>query len=158
MGRPKLDAFGFGLTLGAMEIVLVSDPERSDVEAVETGLIASNIDAAGRDRGYQPLVLHLVDPQTGIVVGGLSGWTLFDWLYVDLLHVPPSLQGQGHGRALLQRAEAFAQERNCVGVWLDTFSFQARPFYEKQGFSVFGTLEDHPIGGRRFFMQKRFVP
>jgi hypothetical protein len=58
----------------------------------------------------------------------------------------------------MRRAEAVAAARGCVGVWLDTFSFQARPFYERLGYSVFGTLEDNPRGGARFFMQKRLVP
>jgi GNAT superfamily N-acetyltransferase len=57
----------------------------------------------------------------------------------------------------MARAEAWARQRNLAGMWLDTFAFQARPFYEKLGFTVFGTLEDHPRGSRRFFMQKRFT-
>ena len=65
----------------------------------------------------------------------------------------------GHDVAVYNRtaakAEAWARERNLAGMWLDTFAFQARPFYEKLGFSVFGTIEDHPRGSRRFFMQKR---
>jgi hypothetical protein len=56
----------------------------------------------------------------------------------------------------MAEAEVFARQRGLLGVWLDTFSFQARPFYEKLGFSVFGTLHDHPAGGARYFMQKRF--
>ncbi|MDB5536981.1 MAG: Acetyltransferase family protein, partial [Devosia sp.] len=41
-----------------------------------------------------------------------------------------------------------------VGIWLDTFSFQARPFYEKLGYSVFGTIPDYPPGGARYFLSK----
>jgi hypothetical protein len=41
-------------------------------------------------------------------------------------------------------------------LWLDTFSFQARPFYEKLGYEVFGQLEDYPRGHSRYFLQKRF--
>ena len=50
-------------------------------------------------------------------------------------------------------AEVEARRRSCTTVWLDTFEFQARPFYEKLGFEVFGTL-DYPAGFKRFFMQK----
>ncbi|MDB5698088.1 MAG: family acetyltransferase, partial [Alphaproteobacteria bacterium] len=49
-------------------------------------------------------------------------------------------------------------DRGCVGVWLDTFSFQSRGFYEKLGYAVVGMIQDHPLGGARYFMQKRLVP
>ena len=41
--------------------------------------------------------------------------------------------------------------------YLDTFSFQARPMYEKLGYSVFGTLEDHPQGHTQWYMKKGVV-
>jgi len=34
------------------------------------------------------------------------------------------------------------------------FSFQARGFYEKVGYTVFGRLDDCPPGHSRFYMQK----
>jgi hypothetical protein len=51
--------------------------------------------------------------------------------------------------------EAEAIRRGCHGAFLDTFSYQARPFYEKLGYEVFGTLEDYPPGHQRFYMRKR---
>lgn len=42
-----------------------------------------------------------------------------------------------------------------TGVFLDTFSFQARPFYKRQGYRVFGSIEDHPPGHARQFLMKR---
>ena len=50
--------------------------------------------------------------------------------------------------------ERLAHERRCSYCYLDTFSFQARPFYEKLGYKVFGTLEDHPKGHTHYFMKK----
>jgi hypothetical protein len=44
--------------------------------------------------------------------------------------------------------------RGCVGVWLDTFSFQARGFYEKLGYRVFGEVADYPPGHTRHFLKK----
>ncbi|RYF20289.1 MAG: GNAT family N-acetyltransferase, partial [Oxalobacteraceae bacterium] len=29
-------------------------------------------------------------------------------------------------------------------------------FYEKLGFEVFGTLDDHPVDQKKFFLRKRF--
>jgi hypothetical protein len=50
--------------------------------------------------------------------------------------------------------ERVAVERRCTYSYLDTFSFQARPMYEKQNYKVFGTLEDHPKGHTHYFMKK----
>ena len=137
-----------------MEIRLKLDPDEADMRAVRDGLIEYNRDASGREAGWQPVAIHLVD-DNGTAVGGLTGATVFDWLFIQLLHIPQSLRGQGFGSMLMTRAEAFARERGCAGIWLDTFDFQARPFYEKLGYSVFGTIENHPIGGARYFLQKR---
>lgn len=138
-----------------MKIALKTTFTDADVAVVRSGLIAANREASGRVAGYHPFVFHLVDPATGFPVGGATGHGSFDWVFVELLHVPASLRGQGHGTRLMQAIEAFAVERGMHGIWLDTFSFQAKPFYEKLGFSVFGTIEDHPAGGARYFMQKR---
>jgi GNAT superfamily N-acetyltransferase len=137
-----------------LEVIL--NPNEADVNVVRGGLIEHNRRASGRDAGWQPFAIHLLDPATGQPVGGMTGTTVFDWLFVELFYIPDSLRGQGHGSTLMNRAETFAREQKCVGIWLDTFSFQARPFYEKLGFVVFGTLDDHPIGGARYFMKKRF--
>jgi hypothetical protein len=45
------------------------------------------------------------------------------------------------GRELIKREEIYAIERGCTDAYLDTFSFQARAFYEKLAYRVFGTLE-----------------
>lgn len=141
-----------------MDIAFKLDPDEADIEAVRKGLIAFN--RAQRNdapSGYQPFALHL-KTDGGAIVGGLTGMALLDWLVIDLFFVDAAYRGQDHGTRLMQRAEEFARERGLVGIWLDTFAFQARPFYEKLGFSVFGELVDHPRGSRRYFMQKRLAP
>jgi len=56
---------------------------------------------------------------------------------------------------LMKRAELYAVELGCTDAFLDTFSFQARPFYEKLGYRVFGMLENHPAGHQHYFMTKQ---
>lgn len=65
------------------------------------------------------------------------------------------IRGQGVGRQLLGRAEAEAAARGCRNAHLDTFSFQARGFYESLGYEVFGALGDYPPGHSRYFLHKR---
>lgn len=80
----------------------------------------------------------------GVIFGG--------WLFVESLWVEEAQRGTGVGRALLAQAEAYAREQGCHDVWLDTF--QARAFYEKQGYRVFGELEAYPAGQTRCFLRK----
>ena len=86
------------------------------------------------------------------------GQTSYDWVLIDLLFVPEQWRGRNVGTLLLQKAEEIGRARNCVGLWLNTFGFQARGFYEKIGFELFGTLDDHPRGSNCYFMRKRLEP
>jgi GNAT superfamily N-acetyltransferase len=137
-----------------VQIRLKTEFTTEDVDAVRAPLIANNREASGRVAGYHPFVFHVLD-DAGKPVGGAVGHGSFDWAFVELLMVPKALRGQGFGTQLMRLIEDFARERGLVGVWLDTFSFQARPFYEKLGYTVFGIIDNHPVGGQRFFMQKR---
>ena len=90
-------------------------------------------------------------------LGGLTGYIWGGWLHVNLLWVTESLRGQRQGSRLMDAAEAFAIERGCLGVTLETFNFQAPGFYAKRGYEVFGTLDDYPPGHSKFFLRKRLA-
>ena len=102
-----------------------------------------------------PLAILLKDGE-GATIGGLWGTLLFGWLRIELLFVPEAMRGASVGTAVMRRAEAVAAERGCIGACLDTYSFQARGFYEKLGYNLFGTIEDCPPGGAHHYLQKRF--
>lgn len=129
------------------------EPDGSDRDAILQALVDYNR-AAGPPTEALPLAILIRDGE-GRAVGGLWGKSLYDWLFVELLAVPEGMRGQGLGTQLIDRAEQVARRRGCVGIWLDTFSFQARGFYERLGFELSGTIEDHPVGGARYFLSKR---
>jgi GNAT superfamily N-acetyltransferase len=112
------------------------------------------LDAAVPPPPRRPLGL-LVRDDAGHVEGGLWGWSEQGRLFVQLLFLPEQRRRRGLGSALMARAGAVARRRHCRVIWLDTFSFQARPFYERLGFSCFATLADYPPGGARHFLVKR---
>jgi ribosomal protein S18 acetylase RimI-like enzyme len=94
--------------------------------------------------------------EDGTIVGGVIGQANWEWLFVYQLAVSVRLRGQGWGARLMAEIERIAvEEYGCHSAWLDTFSFQARPFYERVGYRVFGELPDYPTGHTRFFMAKR---
>ncbi len=139
----------------AFRIEVSLNPDAAAIERIHRGLSEFNRSQIP-DRGYIPLALTLFAPD-GTFAGGLTGHISYGWLFVDLLWVADHVRSQGHGLNLMLGAEAEARLHGCRDAWLDTFSFQARDFYEKLGYVVFGELEDYPPGHRRFFMRKRLV-
>ncbi|SHE75124.1 Acetyltransferase (GNAT) family protein [Kaistia soli DSM 19436] len=135
-------------------VVLAEEPQEADHEAILAALLAYN-DAAGGPSGYQEVAVLVRHPETGATIGGLWGRIIYDWLFVELLVVPAEFRGAGLGTQLMQTAEAKARASGCVGVWLDTFAFQAPDFYRRLGYQQFGVLPDHPKGRSRFFFMKR---
>lgn len=88
------------------------------------------------------------------VVGGITAEVFGGWAYISLLWVDASLRNQGYGTKLLNLLETEAIRLGCKHAHLDTYSFEARPFYERSGYDVFGTLEDYPEGHCKYFLKK----
>jgi predicted N-acetyltransferase YhbS len=87
----------------------------------------------------------------------LRAISYYGWMFVEFLVLSEELRHAGIGTRLMRAAEAEARELGLQGIWLDTFSFQARPFYERLGYRVFGQIDDYPLGSARFFMSKHLA-
>ncbi len=95
--------------------------------------------------------------QENDIVGGVVTSVYWSWLFIYLAWVDESLRGKGYGTKLINVAEKKAIELKCHSAWLDTISFQAKPFYEKLGYEIFGQLDNYPPGYNRFFLKKRLI-
>jgi GNAT superfamily N-acetyltransferase len=137
------------------KVVVLEEESPAERDAILQRLLAFNRQIAPSTE-FLPLGLLLKD-QRGETIGGFWGHSVYDWLYVETLFVPQALRGSGVGTSLMRQAENIARERRCTGVWLDTFVPQARTFYLKLGYSVFGELKDHPSGISQYWLQKRLV-
>jgi GNAT superfamily N-acetyltransferase len=139
---------------GPMTIAIecADPPSDADRDAIFKSLVAYN--EARVPSNYAPFAIRLRNTATGEVVGGLWAQIYYDWLFVELLFVPEEERGKGVGSKLICEVEARAGEKGCVGVWLDTFTFQAPDFYLKLGYEIFGVLDDYPKGAKRFFLRK----
>ena len=114
--------------------------------------IARHNVAVTRDTHYSPLAIVLRDGR-----GARRDFRrrLGGWLELTLLWVAEPLRGRGCGERPLLAAEGEARMQGCQGTLLCTFSFLARPFYERHGYEVFGGLPDHPAGHALLFMEKK---
>ncbi|MDO9706787.1 GNAT family N-acetyltransferase [Paracraurococcus lichenis] len=137
-----------------LALEVTATPSREDRAAVGKGLGAYNRAAYGRLRGAARWIL--ARDAAGTVQGGAKCELAWGWVYVDWLWVAEGLRRQGLGARLLAAAEALAREHGCVGVHLNTWSFQAPDFYRRQGFAEVGRVEDMPPGAVRYWFAKRF--
>jgi GNAT superfamily N-acetyltransferase len=125
-------------------------------KTVHSGLYAYNDHFAG-PMGDSVLTIAARDVDKKII-GGLiadlqTGWK---WMHLLRLWVEESHRRAGVGRLLVEAAENEGRKRGCLHVSVDTFEFQARGFYESQGYRVYGVLEDYPVGHRKFLLRKTF--
>jgi ribosomal protein S18 acetylase RimI-like enzyme len=98
---------------------------------------------------FDPLPLHIyVLDRAGTILGGLVGrtHTIPLWLEISIIWVDDHVRGQGLGRQLMELAENEAHQRRCLYARVATSNFQAPEFYQKLGYSLYGTLENCPPG------------
>jgi ribosomal protein S18 acetylase RimI-like enzyme len=135
-----------------LQIAAEANPSAEEVEFLQEAVYEFNRKVTGL-RTYVPVQLFLHSEQNelrGGVLGGIWG----EWLHLTFLWVHESVRGHGYGQQLLEAAEAQAREYHCQGVFLETHSFQARPFYEKAGYTVMGEIANYPPGESYYLMKK----
>ena len=134
-------------------IELTDAPPTNAFDRIRESLRNFNTRIAG-EAGHRPLAVLLTDPQSNEIVGGLWGKTGWGYLYTDMLFIPEALRRLRLGAKLIGMAEEEAAKRGCHGAWVDTYDFQARGFYERLGYTVFGTLDGPPPVYPRYFLKK----
>ena len=133
------------------EIRLV--PPNQPVRDRILGVIVAQAQARGLPFEPEEIAIEARDGEAW--AGGLTARMTQRWLFVHLLGVAPEARGRGVGRALMKGAEEVARSRGCLGIWLDTYSFQAPGFYAKLGFEEIGRIPDYPPGQARIFLARR---
>ena len=98
----------------------------------------------------------IVDKNNNIIAGCIAKMYCWNVIYIDILWVDENYRRHGLGTKLLNEIERIALEEKCSLIHLDTFDFQARDFYVKQGYEVFGVLDDCPKNHYRYYLKKKF--
>ena len=109
---------------------------------------------AEQDVLFDILDKKITDDNGNIIAGCVARMYCWNVAYVDTLWVDETYRGKGLGAKLLEEVEITAKEKGCYLIHLDTFDFQAKGFYEKQGYEVFGVLDNCPTEHCRYYLKK----
>ncbi|MGP4131479.1 GNAT family N-acetyltransferase [Pantoea tagorei] len=135
-----------------MQLNVTDAVTHQDLDEVRLGLNAFNSRFINIDE-IKAIGVFVTDEQ-GKKRAGLTGSTTGNWLRIDMLWVSDALRGQGVGTQLIRAAEEEARRRGCHYAQVDTASFQARPFYEKLGYSLRFSLDNYPRHHQRHYLSK----
>lgn len=91
---------------------------------------------------FDTLDKKITDDNGKIIAGCVARMYCWNVAYIDTLWVDEKYRGNGLGLKLLAEVEKNAKDKGCYLLHLDTFDFQAKEFYKKHGYEVFGVLED----------------
>ncbi|MFS0634922.1 GNAT family N-acetyltransferase [Mesobacillus foraminis] len=138
-----------------MEFHITKDMKKEDREYIHHQLFNYNSshfpeDLKGR---FEEISLFLRE-EDGKVRGGLLGEIVWNWLEIHTLMVDEDIRKSGYGTKLLAEAEKIAIEKKCDFIKLDTLSFQALEFYEKNGYQVYGTLDHVGRHFKHYYLKK----
>ncbi|WP_426351155.1 GNAT family N-acetyltransferase [Alloiococcus sp. CFN-8] len=98
---------------------------------------------------------HIQDDSGNIIAGVNCIYYAWKCIYIDALWVKEEYRNRGLGSELLKEIEKTAKEYGCHMIHLDTFDFQRKDFYIRQGYEIHGILDDCPQGHKRYYLKKR---
>ncbi|MCU6193737.1 GNAT family N-acetyltransferase [Enterobacter sichuanensis] len=135
-----------------MHLSITENVTLAEKEELLTGLRAYNARFLDLATFSGDIGVYVRD-EKGVMLGGLIGVRKGGWLNIDYLWVSDTVRGTGVGSQLIKAAEEEARRKGCKHALVDTASFQARPFYEKQGYQLQMSLQDYPYQG----MQRHYL-
>jgi GNAT superfamily N-acetyltransferase len=139
--------------MSEFRLVVEDNPAQADLDAVIDALNQHNIRVTGLSEWSAVAVF--VRDEHGRMLGGVTGEHWADAFEIGFLWLSEKLRGQGIGTRLMQMIEQRAIALGCTQIALDTFDFQARDFYLKLGYEVYGELDHFPKDHHKYFMRKR---
>jgi GNAT superfamily N-acetyltransferase len=138
-----------------MEHITISAATPEELRSGELGrkLRHYNYGFVGEYPEQQYIRLNARDANARLL-GGLRGSVFLYWLNIDVLFVEADMRGLGLGSRLLAEAERQALELGATNAKLETFEWQAAPFYRKHGYEEYARIEDYASGFYLVSMKK----
>jgi len=139
-----------------MELVTTENPTAELIKEIRAGLKIHNRPYIG-DVKETPLAVYVKD-ESGTTIAGVSGDLWGVWLSIKYLWVSPELTKQGLGSKLIKTIEGNAINLGGKYANVETFSFQAKDFYLKNGYEIKMTFEKFPVETQLHYLTKTLVP
>jgi GNAT superfamily N-acetyltransferase len=122
-----------------------------DKQAIRAGIVAFNESIIHETvKGFSVILKDNHDK----IYGGLLAWLHSESVYIDVLWVDESVRHHQYGTKLLLAAEEEARKQGCIYSTVDTFSFQAEPFYVKSGYQRLGEIKNYLFQHSKIFLRK----
>lgn len=140
-----------------MDMYVIKESTKEESDLIWQGIIeynSSKLTLKG-EVPFKPVNRVMKDLDDN-VIGGINCELNYVWntLYIDMLWVKEDHRKKGLASKLLNEIELIGKEEGCTLVHLETMDFQAKDFYAKNGYEVFGQLENVPEGHIRYYMKK----
>ncbi|MBI1330401.1 MAG: GNAT family N-acetyltransferase [Alphaproteobacteria bacterium] len=135
-----------------MKVQIEADPDSIIQRGLMEGMRAFN-QAAIPGLASKSAIVTIRDDD-GTLMGGAIGRIAMDSMYVEIVWNSDAVRGTGKGREMMLMLEDEARKLGATESWLYTMSFQAKPFYEKLGYSQFAELPWNSGQHHRHFMRK----
>lgn len=136
--------------------LMITDCAENDVDLIYKGITENNSRKVPElfNGKYYEINKKISDENGAVIAGCLAEVSQWNALHVGILWVSEEYQKRGLGSRLLKEVEATAAENGCTLAHLSTFDFQAKHFYLKHGYEVFGVLENCPERHCRYYLKK----
>jgi len=140
-----------------MKIELTTSPIKSDLEVISKGIKSFNQQHISDDVVFEPdtKFAAFAKDENGNVFGGVRATAYWNYCLLELLWLSSEARGKKLGTRLMDAAENFAKKQGFEYMRTETVSFQAKPFYVKRGYKVFGELPDFPRGHTTYCLVKK---
>lgn len=135
-----------------MEHILNLSPSEDDILKVRRKLQDYNSNFFEIDD--EPNFVISETDEENELIGGIVCTIVGQWLEIDFLWVKDDQRGKGLGKKLLFEAEKIGMENKCTKAFLNTMSFQAKPFYLKYGYNIVYIQKGYPLVNEKYFMEK----
>ena len=122
---------------------------------IYSAIVNNNLEQVAPTQKNHRIPFNYCFKNNEIVIAGINAEMYF-WniLHISILFVDKDYRHNKLGSYLLKKVESEAKQMGATLVHLDTFDFQAKDFYLKHGYEIFGILEDCPPGHKRYYLKK----
>ena len=137
----------------------ITIPMEEEAEYIGNMLLEFNLESKplSQEKPFIGINRCIKDEKGDVIGGILACLALWNILSIDTLWVKKEFRNRGVAKQLLSLVEAEARNRGCHIVYLSTYDFQAKDFYLKNGYEIFGVLEDCPKDHRLYHLSKRLL-